>query len=281
MKRFNILLLLGLWFLNIHNAHSCQCNNTNAQISFLDFQLNDVIFIGKCTNIKVVNNLRYFTFQIERNFKQKQNKGIIEIISSSSDSDCGLEIKKMQRWLIVGNYSCNGLYTNRCAKNKSSKEMKSDSLNLEIMSNLKDGNINKLSFINLNRFDGKILNGKPIGVWNFYDSNSKLYHRINYQNGVINLWITFIDSDPLDLIDYSPKKIVRYYSNGELYKILSTNKNKVIGDTHILKAKSSIKIIEKKYEYINKRWVTSITSQDKGKCLNKIYYGNNSKPIIL
>ncbi len=278
-KHYVILNFFWFFLLNIQNAISCQCIDSDTQISYLDVQRSDMVFIGRCINVKMDKNYRYLTFEIERNYKLNSKNKFINIITSSGGGDCGLLVKKAERWLILANLTCDGYYTTRCEKNKFNNEIKEDSLNIEYMTNIKNGKLNNKMLSNFkSKFEGNFENGKPTGHWFFYSENNKI--NILFKNGKIQTRTDYYYPNTNEKPIFSPTITTRYYENGNLKKIIRVGEKKVIGTVDIFKKNNKTLILGKEFDEINNRWIISSIRQSGTNCISKAYFGQNSKPFI-
>lgn len=111
------------------NANACTCGASNTMSEAFN---SDLIFKGTVLNSRFENqkskrfiNMIY-TIQVEKIYKGHYKSKIIEIISPSSDEECGFEFDLNKQYIIyswnkreysiIHNLPKNSFYTNKCTR---------------------------------------------------------------------------------------------------------------------------------------------------------------------
>lgn len=283
MKKNILIKLFALFFLISFKSVACNCDfdKTESKITILDYMELDYIFIGKCIKIDKKIDKNIFTFIVEKKFKGVKNDSIIDISTKNSISACGFESKINDRWLISAHNTCDAIYTSFCSKNRIGKDVNSDSTNLELMLNFKNGNIEDLPFANLLKVKGVRKDGLNEGEWLFFGENNKIVKKIIFNAGLIKTWESFYLNDFTKMSEYVMRRKKVTFIDDKLTIIEGFGKEKKIYNSRIIKTETGFEILENNFDYFKNRYEKSFISIINDKCIRKSYFGKSKIPKIV
>ena len=199
-------------------AFACSCAiNTNIQLS--EYLNSEVIYTGKAIKVSENEKIRIIEFEIDKVYKgvlKGTTKIVLKTNAGGASGNCGLDVNKDERWMIWGYYHDDELYSDFCTR--SAKLEKAES-QLRFIESLKNTSENKWLVNNVPLGQGKIINGKPEGNWEFYNQG-RLNKTGKYLNGKeVGEWQFFLSNRGASTTFYDngePQWVKNYYLNGKL-----------------------------------------------------------------
>jgi antitoxin component YwqK of YwqJK toxin-antitoxin module len=190
----------------------------HGEMTVKDFnESKEAIFMGQVLELTETNA----RFLISKRYKGEFKNDTVDVrrsLRSMAKNDKTRNFKKDQLWLMFSSSSPNGLTVYECSRSQKfgTKEFKRDVAFLNKVMNAanRTQKFNRLDGTLMG--EGKFLNGKPHGKWNYYNEREKLILSANYDNGVHHG----------DWISYSPLEVEltkTTFKNGVL--VYSSRKN--------------------------------------------------------
>ncbi|UTA66375.1 hypothetical protein [Emticicia sp. 21SJ11W-3] len=257
MKRY---FLVGLiFFFEASKAYACSCID-KPPFSIINYQKNDLIFVGTCTAKIIKTGKIYAVFSIEKMYKGEAIDKKVDLYTTQNGGDCGLDITVSERWLIVANKTLNGYYASLCGYSRKVVYGEVEIASLNLISSFAQKPVENYQYNNSDiSINGRLVYGKEEGKWNYiFKYRYKGRHVVNFKNGLVVNWTIFdLEGNKENFIEFN---------NGQLHKYYSFSKNKTKKLTYeIIRQKDAI-ILK---DYQRKEELKFLTYPDKIKVLNK------------
>jgi|GEM_PF-3925060 len=191
-------------------ANACSCFYEAMSVKKINSY--DLVFKGKIVNKEKVDELptkgkknlnnafkmEYFkyTFEVQEQIKLFTKAKQVTVYSSRSGASCGVNYAVGDAFYIFS-YDNKGVYmTGLCANNtrvenadKSYKKIVEQYKNPKQRNVWKDDKCQKVA-------DGKFADGKPDGLWIYYNKDGSIQSKGHYKNGMKDgLWLSYLDEE--------------------------------------------------------------------------------------
>lgn len=185
------LLNVIFHFLSCLNVQACSCADYKLDISH--YNRTNSIFTGKLVEIKEREKAgrRILKFEVSKSYKGKHGEYVI-IDAPRHPASCGLiGLNIGGDWLIYAAGKKRKKYTNRCSLSKKSTDddYSNDTALLNTIYKNRNG------YYQSSVGEGKLLDGKPEGLWKYVEYNYKhknVYSTIHYRQGLPHgTWTTY------------------------------------------------------------------------------------------